>query len=271
MRIQVFVRTVVLVGLSALTFPATARAGSITIQNISKFTGVGTGYFFTDIVYPTGEPNAGQPVPLGAVLGSVTMSDGSELNARLNAPNEFEAYCADILGPVEFRKFETDAPPVYTAIADEMINWQAPSALNTDGARQRASWLYSTYAETFSDDQLLERTALQMAIWEVLYDQTLSVVQGDGRFYVAAANTAVTMKATEYLTQLQLPINAADVLSANAAWIRLSANGDESIQDFIGPVESATPVPEPGAGMLLGMGIASLAAFRSRKSLLRRD
>ena len=40
---------------------------------------------------------------------------------------------------------------------------------------------------------------------------------------------------------------------------------------FIGPVPvDPTPVPEPSAGLLLGMGVMSLAAFRSRKTLFRR-
>jgi hypothetical protein len=260
----------------ALVSPLNAQAGTITITNVQNFTGVHTEFFFTDFVYPSNPTSpfydadkVGQPFPLAQRLGSVSMSGGVGLNDALNYPNEFDAYCADFLAPIDFSA-TAGVGLDYTAFAAEMSDWQAPTALNSAEARQRASWLYITYADTFDETQLLERTALQLAIWEVLYDEQLSLDLGEGRLYVSDQNPDVRNKATEYLTALQRPENASDVAASNAAWIQLSLGDDQSIQDFIGPVAATAAVPEPSAGLLLGMGVMSLAAFRSRKTLFRR-
>lgn len=248
---RMFVRSSVLIALLALLCPSSARAGSITIQNVDTFTGVGTGYWFDG-------------VESAAVLGSVTMSDGSGLGGSLDAPNVFEAYCVDILGPIDF-------PLVFTADAASMVDWKAPTGLNTELAGRRAAWLYNTYAATFTPSQLTERTALQMAIWEVLYDTTPDVIRlspTSGRFAVSTPNADVAALATTYLADMLA--NSVAVSISDAAWIRISLKGDPIYQDFIGPgVPVEEHVPEPGTAMLLGLGMAGFAAFRSRKSMRR--
>lgn len=276
MRIEVFVRTVVLVGLSALTFPATARAGSIFLGN--DFFGSNVHYFFSGTTY--------KPF----TLGSVTMSEGAGLGPSLDAPNSFEAYCIDINTDVFESSIGLPEPPAtYSAEAALMSGWSDPSGLITlPGAGSRAAWLYNTYAATFSATQLDERSALQLALWNTLYDVDFSVSPSAGNFYVsvatadtagnAASYAAIASLANGFLTDLQNNLGQAAL--SDAAWLQLSVTTPATetepaktidAQDFIGPLTPATPVPEPGAGMLLGMGIASLAAFRSRKSFLRRS
>jgi hypothetical protein len=153
-----------------------------------------------------------------------------------------------------------------------MVDWQAPTALNTEEAGRRAAYLYNTYAPTFTPSQLTERTALQMAIWEVLYDVIPNVIQGSpgaGRFAVNNANTTVQGLATTYL--LDMLANPLLVAASNATWLQLSLNGNATYQDFIGPASASTGVPEPGSIFLLGTGVVALAAFRSRKPLRRRS
>jgi len=241
--------------LVALLWPANAQAGTITVQNVFYFTGVASGYVFDGDHF-------------AQVLGSATMSDGTGLGALDG--QTFEAYCVDIDGPIDFRETAADAPLVYNAEVGEMIDWAAPDALNTEEAGRRAAWLYNTYATTFTSTQLLERTALQMAIWEVLYDTTPNVIESPvaGRFAVSAGNPDVALKTTEYLTLMLA--DTAGVNASNAAWLQLSTADGGYVQDFIGPMAANTPVPEPGAGLLLGMGFTALAAFRSRKSLFSR-
>ena len=116
-----------------------------------------------------------------------------------------------------------------------------------------------------------------MAIWNELYDGDLNISIGSTR--ITGDGHGVTVIAQDFLNGLG-NASTSSVSSAEAAWLQLAftrpATGTEpalttDAQDFIGPLTPATPVPEPAAGMLLGMGIASLAAFRSRKSFLRRS
>ncbi len=60
--------------------------------------------------------------------------------------------------------------------------------------------------------------------------------------------------ANGYLHGLELA--GAEVLTADAAWIQLTYTDGRDAQDFIGP----TSVPEPSAGLLLGMGMMGLVS-----------
>ena len=78
------------------------------------------------------------------------------------------------------------------------------------------------------------------------------------------------------LAQLSTALQAGLVPEADAVWLKLSFKGEDgtiNAQDFIGPLvpsNPTNPVPEPSAELLLGMGVMSLAAFRSRNTLFRR-
>ena len=79
--------------------------------------------------------------------------------------------------------------------------------------------------------------------------------------------TIPNVQANEWLEALQanqLPANLAD-----ATWLQLEAIcGDEDcddIQDFIGPLQAPTPVPEPASALLLTSAIGGLAATRRRR------
>jgi len=152
-----------------------------------------------------------------------------------------------------------------------MSSWVDGSGLTSNGSGQRAAWLYNEFATTFDPDATSDlgkrqRTALQMAIWNGLYDSDFTVANNGlagNSVYFSIDNHTLTALADSYLAAL---LTAGPLVgSSDAAWLQLS-KGATDAQDFIGP----TGVPEPSAGLLLGMGMAALAAFRSRKSLLRR-
>jgi hypothetical protein len=274
-------RTVVLVGVLAVVCPATARAGSISLD--TKFQGQGLAIVLNDSAFSLSS------------VGSVSASAASELGA-LDDLDTFEVYCVDFFTDVFSPDPGLPTPPAtYNATAAPMVaavdGWSAPNALNTPEAAQRASWLYNEYADTFlaippeedgpsAEREVAEtqRAALQMAIWNVLYDNDFSVAIGAGDTYITGDADGVTVLAQTFLTALG---NSTTVGSANATWLQLRyTNPDLSVnplqlsidaQDFIGPNPETTPVPEPSAGLLLSMGAMSLAAFRSRKSLFRRS
>ena len=269
MRLRVLVRTAVIVFALAIAVPSSARAGTIRLD--SDFIGLNIHYQINGLL--------AEPI----TLGPVQMSNGAGLNDTLNAPAQFEAYCADILTDVlDTSGGQPGAGGTYDAEVDSMSNWVDPHNLASpaDGTL-RAAYLYQTYAQDFADTNDLEgRTALQLAIWDVLYDTDFSVStaadkpQGTGTFSISlqtrvggvptditnaaqiASYNAIASRANALLDD----VKNADLTGLDAAWIKLDA-GTTPAQDFIGPAKT---VPEPGFLLLLGTGLAAIGLFRPR-------
>jgi hypothetical protein len=251
------IRTLSTLALVALVWPADAQAGTISLDTF--FQGYGAQFVVAN------------QAPISFVIGSVVMSGGTGLGPGLNSPATFEAYCADFLTDI-FGPTLPNPPGIYTANVALMSTWTDPSGLtaNPNGGA-RAAWVYNTWATTVDPDAtsdlgMRQRSALQMAIWNALYDIDTTVdntLGQGGTTYFTEDNRNLTVLADAYLVGLLA--NPA----ANASWLQLSV-GPTDAQDFIGPQTTPVAVPEPSPALLLGMGIMVFAAYRSRKSLLRR-
>lgn len=261
-------RTLSMIALLALVWPTNARAGSISIDTLFQGYGAHVAVAGKDASFE---------------MGSVVMSHGTGLGDPLDAPATFEAYCVDFNTAV-FGPTLPNPPGTYAATRDDMSAWVDGSGLPSHGTGERAAWLYNEFATTFASDATSDlgkrqRTALQMAIWNGLYDNDFTVTN-DGAsansVYFIEDNHNMTVLANSFLLALQLAGPVAD--GADAAWLRLTSvdvidpkTGKLlDAQDFIGPGVATNPVPEPSSVLLLGMGVLSLAAFRSRRTLFRR-
>jgi len=280
-RTRVLVRTAVIIGALGVAFPSAARAGSIVLA--SDFTGEQVHYEFHYTLNNQSVDLLVRPV----TFGSVTMNGGTELNETLNGL-QFEAYCADILTDVlDPTAGQPDVGGTYDATVSSMSGWQEPNGLASplDG-NLRAAYLYNKYGDSNSPDALVVgdlqgRSALQLAIWDVLYDNDYTVASNStGSLHVSTAGLTEQTDPNHPNDQAQIDgynaiaaraqafqddVRVADVTGSDAAWIKLSVPGGKiEAQDFIGPKS----VPEPGSLLLLGTGLAALTAFR-RKSLRR--
>jgi len=269
----------------ALACASTASAATITIgtaDDSTDFKGVRVRYA---VDFNDGTTDGGL-----AVLGSVVMSNGAGFtNPALNSPNEFEAYCVDILGPI----FNSGVNPgdrptggTFQATDRLMSSWSASNPLGVAGAASRAAWLYNEYNPIIQGqsgaisvgeaadanqsaldgvDADLARTALQMAIWNVLYDSDTTVSSGSFRAQNFGGNDVVTLSNT---LLLGLP---SDTSTSNAAYIQLTENctdftgAAKSCQDFMGPLPTVSTVPEPSAALLLAFGLAAVVAGKARR------
>ena len=238
---------VLLAVLIACILPTPARAGAITVTDMA---GISVSYY---------SPVTGSDPRFG-LLGAVRMSGGSGLGPGVDG-RTFEAYCVDILTSI-FVGGTPGSGEEFYATAGSMADWDAyPGRPSTAGAY--ASWLYEAYARDIADrDDFLGRAALQVAIWEVLYDTGLSITTGDFRVSDRPLDAAVRTRAQEYLTFLGADPGASH---SDATWLKLRAcaePGCADIQDFVGPDRKPAPVPEAPSGLLLALGIAAVAAAR---------
>lgn len=114
-------------------------------------------------------------------------------------------------------------------------------------------------------DTSLEMVALQLAVWETVYDG-LGGTLGGGRFSVAylSAGSAAYSQAASYLSA------AAALQTGQYLLSGLTRYSNASLQDFVSydrplaPVQ-VSAVPEPQAAAMLLAGVATLAAVAWRR------
>lgn len=164
----------------------------------------------------------------------------------------FYTYCVDVLHN------ETDPQQVTVGSISAM-----PTVTLNGGAK--AAWLFNTYADAVhASGDTHSAAGLQLAIWEVLYDNAAldgSFSLGSGSFFVGSAPGAALTAGQGYLNGLTA--TGLGYSSSTAAW--LDAPGE--LNSVRGGQDQIThhPVPEPGSLMLFGSGCLALAArFRKR-------
>jgi len=229
----------------AVLVPSLSAAGTIVVGD---FKWVNVGYY--------------SPVTDGqsrAVLGSVDMSRGRSISPGIDGMS-FEAYCVDILGPI-FDPGRPQPPATFDATAAPLATWDLYVGA-VPAAGRYAAWLYNRYAEDIAASNIdLERTALLMAIWNVLFDDDFTV--GTGDFRVSAIDVAVQVSADAKLAELADNLPAA--MASDATWLQLqdcSTGSCVDVQDFVGPLPQSTP--EPGTAGLVAMGLLGAGLVRRR-------
>ena len=188
----------------------------------------------------------------------------------------FDAYCVDL-------QHYINPHGGFGYTLDSMSNWGG-TGTGVTGPRtivpqawQQAAWLYSNYSAVAASSGAYYRAALQLSIWEVLYDtgnfDILSYGASQSGFKAGGVTGAAKTAASTMLTTLK---NTAigSLIGYNADWFRTAnpTNNPNYTQDFMAnatytppPPPPPAPVPEPSTYLLMGTGMLGLAALVRRR------
>lgn len=180
-----------------------------------------------------------------------TATTAGQVRLQLNptAGPLFWGFCADLLHYYgDGTTVQLESPGL-----DRMSNWNIPPYGGSPSAAGiRAAYLFRQF-NGHTDLATNEAAALQVAIWEALFETGGSYNLGTGtaRFQANGADVSVFTRAQEMLDGGFGP--------ADAIWVRTVNNTDNSYhQDFM--------IPEPGALLMLGAGLLGVAtAVRRRR------
>jgi hypothetical protein len=153
-------------------------------------------------------------------------------------PTTFVGYCVDLENA-----FVNPQDVLLKSTSNLTKNGISPNSGN------KVAWLYNKFASTVTTN--VQGAALQVAIWEALYDSTADLSTG---FYrIDGSQTAVLTQANAYLSAM----NSQYTPGSTATWFDATPVG----QDVIGPAA----IPEPGLmSLLAGTGMSGLILLRRR-------
>jgi hypothetical protein len=117
---------------------------------------------------------------------------------------------------------------------------------------QKAGWLMDKYSNLIGTSN---SGALQLAIWEVLYDDVFNLTGGNFR-----VNQAASYLPTTLLSDITTTFNNAGG-NYNFDMNRFAIYTSPTVQNLIG----LNPVPEPATMLLFGAGLIGLAGRRLRR------
>jgi hypothetical protein len=218
----------------------------------------------------------------GALAGGIQIN---RVSGDTSMPSSYVTVCTDIQGTLYLgRSYAYDTPttpfsgqtgvnPKWGAVnTPAYLSGSSADAANAAQAIQNAAYLFYTFGQLTGagiGGTTDEKAALQLAVWEALYDTTtLGTVTGT-RFTVSAGSAAVTLAST-WISDLNSQANAGNFGYTGYLLypdpLSVPNNNNEPPQELL---IGANPVPEAptviaGALLLLPFGASAFKILRKK-------
>jgi hypothetical protein len=204
-----------------------------------------------------------------ALAGGILLT---KVSGNSSMPGSFLTVCTDIGGTLFLgRTYGYSASTPFAGESGVKPTWGAgnaaslTSAANAAAAIQAAANIFFTHSSVLNGGSVAEKAALQLAVWETLYDTTAgstAYALGSGRFKVNSGNAAAVGIATTWLGEVDLNASYTGYLLKPDPAQQYGLFGQEVFYDV-------TPVPEPttviaGALLLLPL-VATMSRSRRRR------
>lgn len=221
----------------------------------------------------------------GALAGGIQIN---KVGGDASMPASYVTVCTDIQGTLYLgRSYTYDTPtapfsgqtgvnPTWGAVnTPAYLSGSSADTANAAQAIQNAAYLFYTFGQPTSigiGGTTDQRAALQLAVWEALYDTTaLGTVTGS-RFTVSAGSAAVTLAST-WISDLNSQANAGNFGYTGYLLypdpLSVPNNNNEPPQELL---IGANPVPEAptviaGALLLLPFGASAFKILRKKRAV----
>ena len=225
----------------------------------------------------------------GALAGGILLTHVSGSIPTLSS------VCTDIGGTVYLgQSYIYSEPTVFNNQDGIRPSWGAgnqgipldtPWASLTAGQKANASAAINAAADVFYHHQdvlmtgsIIERAALQLAVWEALYDTTAGSTAyslAAGRFSVSSGDATARSTAADWLSKVNASAEYAGYLLIPSPESQHGLNAQEMLYNVTPvpePTSNVTPVPEPttlvaGALLLVPFGVSTLKFVRKNRAL----
>jgi hypothetical protein len=213
----------------------------------------------------------------GALAGGIQINEISSSDASL--PSSYVTVCTDIEGTLYLGQSYEYNTPVTPFSGQSGVNPQWGTGANSAAeAIQNAAYLFNTYGQLTSagiGGSTEQMAALQLAVWEALYNTTASGSVTGTRLTVSGGDTAAIALAGSWLSGLDGNYGLTGYLLYPTQGSGVNADGEPPQELLIAasvvPETGTAPVPESptviaGALLLLPFAASTLRILRKKQT-----
>ena len=221
----------------------------------------------------------------GALAGGIQIN---RVSGDTSMPSSYVTVCTDIQGTLYLgRSYTYDTPttpfsgqtgvnPTWGAVnTPAYLGSSSANTANAAQAIQNAAYLFYTFGQltgTGLGGTTDERAALQLAVWEALYDTTAAGTVTGTRFAVSGGDANAINQASIWISALNSQVNAGNFGYTGYLLypdpLNVANNNNEPPQELL---IGANPVPEAptviaGALLLLPLGASAFKILRKNRT-----